>query len=355
VLKKIPNVRVVGIAGPGDPFANGRETMETLGLVRERHPGMILCVATNGLDLSPYVGELARLAISHVTVTVNAVDPDVGARIYAWARLGRKIYRGRDAAAVILDRQREAVRSLKERGITLKINTVVVPGINDGHVEEVAREMAALGADIHNCIPMYHVAGTDFEHLAPLPVGRLQESRARAGAYLTPMTHCARCRADAAGMIGEAGNAQGATLLRQAASGRQTADRPYVAVASREGLFVNQHVGEAAAFWIYGTGKDGEAGLLGCRPAPPPGGGSARWAALADLLRDCRAVLASGVGPAPRTALEDVGVRVIVMEGMAREGAGALLTGAEIPKILLRQPGRCAGGWQCRGDGTGCG
>ena len=51
VVKKIKNIRVVGIAGPGDPFANGEETMETLRLVRERHPEMMLCVATNGLDL----------------------------------------------------------------------------------------------------------------------------------------------------------------------------------------------------------------------------------------------------------------------------------------------------------------
>ena len=53
--KKIENIEVVGIAGPGDPFANGAETMETLRLVRESHPDMMLCVATNGLELAAHV------------------------------------------------------------------------------------------------------------------------------------------------------------------------------------------------------------------------------------------------------------------------------------------------------------
>jgi len=75
VLARVPNIAVVGIAGPGDPFANPHETMETLRLVRERHQEMMLCIATNGLELSGYVDDLAAIRVSHVTVTVNAVDP----------------------------------------------------------------------------------------------------------------------------------------------------------------------------------------------------------------------------------------------------------------------------------------
>ena len=40
VLEKVENISVVGIAGPGDPFANPEETMETLRLVREKYPGV---------------------------------------------------------------------------------------------------------------------------------------------------------------------------------------------------------------------------------------------------------------------------------------------------------------------------
>ena len=78
VVAKRPEISVMGIAGPGDPFANPEETMETLRLTRKHFPKMILCVATNGLNVAPYVDEMAELQVSHVTLTINAVDPVVG-------------------------------------------------------------------------------------------------------------------------------------------------------------------------------------------------------------------------------------------------------------------------------------
>ncbi|MBF0497953.1 MAG: radical SAM protein, partial [Deltaproteobacteria bacterium] len=44
VIKVKPNIAVVGIAGPGDPFANPEETLETLRQVRIKYPEMLLCV-----------------------------------------------------------------------------------------------------------------------------------------------------------------------------------------------------------------------------------------------------------------------------------------------------------------------
>jgi nitrogen fixation protein NifB len=78
VFAEKKNISVVGNAGPGDPFANPDETLETLKRVRETCPDMLLCLATNGLNLAPHVDALAKLKVSHVTVTVNAVDPAAG-------------------------------------------------------------------------------------------------------------------------------------------------------------------------------------------------------------------------------------------------------------------------------------
>jgi nitrogen fixation protein NifB len=354
VAKKIKNIKVVGIAGPGEPFANGVETMETLRLVRERHPEMMLCVATNGLDLLPHIEELARLDVSHVTVTVNAVDAEVCGRIYAWARYGKRVYRHLQAGLVIQHTQDEAIRALKKKGITVKINTVVIPGVNDGHAVEVARRMAELGADIHNCMPLYHVAGTAFEDIAPPTREAMETLRASCRVHMPQMSHCSRCRADAAGMIGEAQSAKVAELLERASRPVPTMARPFVAVASMEGLFVNQHLGEAKGLWIYGM-KDEAIDCLEWRGTPPPGGGMDRWATLADSLHDCGAVLASGIGPVPQYVLERAGLRVVVMEGLAREGIEAIFSGNEIPRMLLRTPGRCGVGRQCTGTGAGCG
>ena len=45
VLEKEPRISVAGIAGPGDPFANGEQTMETMRLLRQEFPELILCLA----------------------------------------------------------------------------------------------------------------------------------------------------------------------------------------------------------------------------------------------------------------------------------------------------------------------
>lgn len=354
VLARIDSIAVVGIAGPGDPFANGEETMETLRLVRERHPEMLLCLATNGLGLSPYIDELATLKISHVTITVNAVDPEIGRKIYSWARVNQKMYRGQDAATIILGKQLEGIRRLKEKGIVVKINTVVIPGVNDGHVGEIARTLSELKADIMNCMPMYHVAGTPFERIESPSAETMKAISSEVSIYMPQMFHCHRCRADAAGMIGEAQNEEILALQKRAAAPPATTERPYVAVASREGIFVNQHLGEATALWVFGLHGE-KAELVERRFTPPAGGGMERWTAMATLLNDCTAVLTSGIGSSPQQVLERADVRIVVMEGMASEGVEAILAGREVPKILLKTAGKCGMGKGCGGNGMGCG
>ena len=114
VLKKDPRISVVGIAGPGDPFATPDKTLETSAIgACERHPEMLLCVASNGLAVGPYANALAALKVSHVTLTVNAVDPEIGAKVYAWVRDGKRVYRGLIGAQLLWDRQAAAIRAMK--------------------------------------------------------------------------------------------------------------------------------------------------------------------------------------------------------------------------------------------------
>jgi len=86
------------------------------GLVRNRYPKMLLCVASNGLEVAAHAAQLAQLQVSHVTLTVNAVDPEIGARIYTWVRAGIRVLRGVEGAAVLLERQRAAIAELKKHG-----------------------------------------------------------------------------------------------------------------------------------------------------------------------------------------------------------------------------------------------
>ncbi len=359
VMAKVPNLSVIGIAGPGDPFANPVETMETLVSVRKRWPSMMLCVATNGLAIAPLIDNLAALEVSHVTLTVNAVDPVVGARIYAWIRDGRRLLRGLDAAKLLLERQLEAISRLKARGVVVKINTILMPGINDHHVNDVAKTVSGLGADLMNVMAFLPVAGAAFEDLLPPDSLELARARLQGGQHLKQMSHCARCRADAVGMIDEGISEEGMERLNRFArsSVLRGRPRPYVAVASEEGALVNQHLGEAARVLIFARDASTASGFkfVEVRKAPEPGSGEHRWHDLASMLHDCRAFLVTAAGPKPKAILEGHGVEVLEMEGLIEEGLSAVFSDQPIPAALKRRFSSCGSGSSCKGTGTGCG
>jgi nitrogen fixation protein NifB len=359
VVAREPRISVVGIAGPGDPFANPEETLEAMRRIRERFPQMLLCVSTNGLALPGYLEDVAAIGVSHVTVTVNAVDPKIGQKIYAWVRDGKIIHRNLSGAQVLLERQLASIRGLKDRGIVVKVNTIVIPGVNDQHVPEVARAMAELGADVLNCMAMVPNAGTPFGEVPEPSQRQMAEIRDRAETHLPQMKHCQRCRADAVGLLEEDRSGELASCLEECAGSLDitTDGRPYVAVATLEGVLVNQHLGEATAFQVWEADAT-RAGfrLVEERKAPPKGGGVERWRALARALRDCRAVLVSGVGEGPRAVLADEGLLPVEMSGFIELGLQAVYAGTDVGALKRRRAGAgCSTGVGCKGDGAGCG
>ncbi|MDR0637287.1 MAG: radical SAM protein [Spirochaetaceae bacterium] len=359
VLEKIPNIAVTGIAGPGDPFAVPDATLETLRLVRARYPKMLLCVATNGLGLPPYVGALAGLGVSHVTVTVNAVNPVIGMKIYEWVQDRPHVRRGINGARFLFERQEESVRALKEAGITVKINTVVVPGVNDRHTEEVAAWAAKAGADVHNFIPVLPVSGTLFEGVVSPSPAEIAGIRLRAGKYLPQMSHCGRCRADAAGLLGADNAAIIDDLLRKAGGGTAESrggcpswacplqqglppqagagpsggdppsGKPHIAVTTGDGFSINRHLGRADYFYVFCNGGD-KPELVEIREAPPASH-TDRWAVLGETLRDCFAVLTAASGFSPKRALAEAGIIVYDCEGEIADSAMPLFAGIPLP------------------------
>ncbi len=350
----VPNLSVVGIAGPGDPFARPEATLETLRRVRALLPDVHLCVATNGLNLTPHVPELKALGVSHVTITINAIYPTIGAKITAWVRKNKHVYRGEEGAKELIVSQIEALSAVVDAGITAKVNTVVMTGINQDHVVDIAKAVKKRGAAIMNCIPVYPVPGARFESMMPPKAHVMKEIREEVAEHLPLMSHCARCRADAAGLLSCEAEPDVRKLLLAAAKGEAkgaAAPRPYVAVASREGLLVNQHLGEARAFWIFE--RNGNAFReVARRAAPAPGGGDSRWRDVADTLSDCRALLVSDLGERPRTLLEAAGLKVFVAEGVVESGLEAVYAGKEIRSPVRKAHG-C--GVSCSGNGMGCG
>lgn len=200
-LKREPRITVVGIAGPGDPFHDPERTLETLRSVHEAFPDLLLCLSSNGLNVHEYIDSIVRAGVRFATITVNAVDPVIGAQIYSWVTNEKKYYVGRKAAQFLLSRQLKAIYSLKQAGVTVKVNSVIIPGINDRHMSAIAEKMQTLNVDLMNCIPMIPVSGTPFSRLPSLGGGEINRIRDNADRFLPQMRHCVRCRADAIGLL----------------------------------------------------------------------------------------------------------------------------------------------------------
>jgi nitrogen fixation protein NifB len=337
-IEKVPHISVVGIAGPGDPFANPRQTIETLRLVRKNFPDLMLCVSTNGLNVLPYVDELKKLKVSHVTITVNAVDPLIGEQIYEWMRYNKQVHKGPKAAFVLWDNQQLAIQALSFRGILVKINTVCIPGINAQHVEEISRTVVKLGASLHNVIPLLPTANTAFASIAEPTAEEMEQIRLSAQRYLPQMKHCSRCRSDAIGHLGQKNvivnerplefyahvenlNQPGTETLPENKS------RPYIAIASRDGVFVD------------------------IRKVPPttPGCRNSHWLTLAEILKDCYVLLVSGIGPVPKSILSTQGIKIKIIENTIQD---ALSQFSEVRNNNEGKTFRC--GETCNGTKNNC-
>lgn len=354
VLAAEPRITVAGIAGPGDPFANADETLGTMQLLRRQYPDLILCLSSNGLGLAPHVEEVADIGVSHVTVTVNGIDPRITRKIYTFVRDGNIVYRDIQAAELLLARQLKAIEKLKSRRVTVKVNFITIPGINDHHAEETAQTMAKMGVDLFNCMAMLPNADTPFAGIGEPDKAMMKELRDNCEKHLPQMRHCKRCRADAVGLLGKDKSGEMAGCLNACATMPAPANRPrpYVAVSSLEGMLVNQHLGETTKFLIYG--RDGDSyKLMEERPAPMPGGGMGRWQALTRLLFDCRAVLVSEMGDSPRRIFQDAGIKPVTMSGFIEAGLKAIYTAEGLHTLKRRAKKSCSGG--CQGTGTGCG
>ena len=207
VASTIPQMTVLGIAGPGDPLANPEKTFKTFELISKTAPDIKLCLSTNGLMLPDHVDTIAKFNVDHVTITINMVDPEIGAKIYPWVFYQHKRYTGYEAAKILTDRQLLGLEMLTERGILCKVNSVMIPGVNDKHLVEVNRAVKSRGAFLHNIMPLISAPehGTVFG-LTGQRGPTAQELKALQDCCegeMNMMRHCRQCRADAVGLLGE--------------------------------------------------------------------------------------------------------------------------------------------------------
>jgi len=195
-----PIIKVIGIAGPGDPLFN-EETFESFRLVDQEFPDLIKCMSTNGLLLPDKMPVLADLGLHSLTVTLNTLDPKVGGKIYSHVHYKGTTYKGEEGADILLRNQLEGIRLAAELGMTIKINTVLIPGVNDEQIPLISQKVKELGAFVMNIMPL--IPQADFAHVEAPSAELLDALRRDNEKTIGQFKHCKQCRADAVGLIGE--------------------------------------------------------------------------------------------------------------------------------------------------------
>lgn len=255
VKKSIEQLSVVGIAGPGDALAEWDLTKQTIEKIKVVNPDITFCLSTNGLLLPEYAAEIIELGVHHITVTVNTLDPEIGAKIYKFVSYKGKYYEGVEAAAVLLKNQLAGIAYLTKRGVLLKINIVMIKGINDHHIPAVVKKVKELGVFVTNIMPLIPAPGSAFEQYPQTSMKEINEIRNICQLDIQQMRHCQQCRADAIGLLHEDRSQEFRMCNRPDADQkipRNSPNKQYkIAVTSKYGKLVDQHFGHASTFIIY--------------------------------------------------------------------------------------------------------
>ncbi|MCE2029672.1 nitrogenase cofactor biosynthesis protein NifB [Sessilibacter corallicola] len=358
VAANIPQMTVLGIAGPGDPLANPERTFDTFRMLSEQTPDIKLCVSTNGLALPDAVEELSKHNIDHVTITINCVDPEIGAKIYPWIYWNGRRIRGVKGAKILIEQQQKGLQMLTDRGILVKVNSVMIPGVNDSHLKEVSQIVKSKGAFLHNVMPLIAEAehGTFYGVMgqrSPEPE-ELQNLQDECSGDMNMMRHCRQCRADAVGLLGEDRGEEftmekieemeidyeaamekravihegiieeleekrariaGVSIPSDEPSIPQDTRPVLMAVATAGGGIINQHFGHATEFLVYEASPQGvrfishrkvDQYCIGndtCGEKESALDGSIR------ALKGCESVLCSKIGFEPWGMLEEAGIQ----------------------------------------------
>ena len=357
VAANIPQMTVLGIAGPGDPLANPERTLYTFRQLSEKAPDIKLCVSTNGLALPAVAEELCKHNIDHVTITINCVDPEVGAKIYPWVFWNNRRIKGKKGAKILIEQQQKGLEMLVERGVLVKVNSVMIPGVNDEHLKEVSRIVKEKGAFLHNVMPLIAEAehGTFYGVMGQRgPThDELQALQDECSGDMNMMRHCRQCRADAVGLLGEdrgdeftmdkiegmdidydeamkkRADIHAAIEAEREAQKQKKSEafisldalmpkketRPVLmAVATSGGGVINQHFGHAREFLIYEASSTDVRFIshrkvdLYCSGDETCGDGESVLEKTIRTLSGCEAVLCSKIGYEPWGLLEDAGI-----------------------------------------------
>lgn len=314
VKEKMPNLKVIGIAGPGDALANFDSVKETLKLIREDDPEITFCLSTNGLMLPFYAQEIIDLGVSHVTITMNAIDSDISGKIYKYVDYLGVVYTGKEAGQILLNNQLSGLKYLTDRGIIVKVNIVMLKGVNDYHIYDITKKVKELGATITNIMQMIPVKGSVFENMPLVSLKEINDMRNKCKENIKQMYHCKQCRADAIGTLNDDQSIKISLEIKEAKSVDKTMR---FAVATRSGMTVDMHFGQVSEFYIYEY-RNGVAMFLEKRTINKYCNGESecnnenKIEKLINTISDCSGVISLRIGEEPIKKLKESNIKSFV-------------------------------------------
>jgi nitrogen fixation protein NifB len=195
-----PNLHIAAISGPGEPLANP-QSFETLRGIRDINEDIEFCLSTNGTLLSDHIDELRDLNVRVISVSISTLNPDTAIKIYEWVIHDGMKFRGKQIGDWIIHRQLAGIKDAVESGIMVKVNSILIPGVNDLELENLAQSLSDIGVKLQNIIPLVPYANA-IKFRAP-SLSEINSIREKAAYYLKQFKHCAQCRSDVVGIPGD--------------------------------------------------------------------------------------------------------------------------------------------------------
>ncbi len=200
LVERNTNISVIGIAGPGEALANDA-TFDVFRTINREFPELTLCLSTNGLMLSERIEDIIRCGVKSITITINALRPETAEGIYSHITYRGKTLKGKGAAELLLFNQYKGLRNAIDAGLIVKVNTVLIPGVNDEEITQIAYHAGQIGADLMNIIPL--IPQAEFANIHRPSHIEIDNKRKHCEGFIPQMTHCKQCRADAFGILTE--------------------------------------------------------------------------------------------------------------------------------------------------------
>ena len=194
-----PSIRIIGISGPGEPLYNP-STFEVLFRLRDILPHIEFCLSTNGLLLEEKIDSLLGLGVKTISVSMSAIKPETASVIYRYLIHDGTRYHDDEIGHFIIKKQLDGIRSARESGIHVKVNSILMNNLNDSEMIDLSEAIRNAGAQLQNIIPLIPCY-PNLKMYQPSSE-QLKKQRMSCSNYIQQFHHCAMCRSDVVGTPG---------------------------------------------------------------------------------------------------------------------------------------------------------